>query len=787
MTPFGRWMPERLLGQGATAAVWLCHREDGERAAVKWLHGDDPAVAARFAQEARLLSTIDHLGIVRFRETGSCWGRMWMAMDFVEAADLRLWAEKARSRPPDERAHQAREMARCLALALAELHRMGRVHRDVKPANVLRAADGRPVLIDLGAVGIVGTTPAGAVGTRGFAAPEQLGGAGVDPRADQFGLGSTLHVLLTGRAFEGRPPSQLDPTVPADLDAVVLRLCAADPDARYADMAEVAAELDARSPEGLPLAGRQDAIDAVASALDGVAGGVGLLLRVAGARGSGRRWLAAIARQAAARRGVPFVATDEHSALAAARARLAAGERLLVMTAAPTAADRVIELLPLSVADLRRTLIGVAPRTPEPAREAERLHRLTGGNPAMVVALIDRYRQGDVLEVPADPQVDERRWLEGMDPDESTVAAALAVLPGAADLALIEQIALVPADAALPALVARGVAARAGSWWALAAEALRRPLLARSGEEESLRERAAVAFAARAPREEADPVLLLPASAIRAALAEGGPTERVAARWLALGGRLWETGDVLAARAAYREARARTSLPHIRSRAAVGVGISAMLAGDLDEALDALSAAATDASLAREADREAVALLDLCEARALAGEFDAALTCGRRALALAQGLRDRGLECAALRHLGVALLEAGRPREAAERLAEASALARATGDDEERIAAHVLRARAAMDERPGDRGAASAALDRLLPLLGERGRDPEGFHLLMRATWARAAATLGDVRQYQRAVGETDLAMAGARIVVRRRAEAELARAAACLSGGAHA
>ncbi len=803
MNPIGPWRPDRLLGQGAMAEVWLCEGPDGARAAVKWLTHDSPAMVERFVEEARVLASLAHPGIVRFVGRGLAEGRLWMAMAFVDGSDLRLFAEKLRTRPPDERGRRARSIARSLAESLGYLHAQGYVHRDVKPSNVLYGADDSVILTDFGVVSAIGVRPACVVGTRAYAAPEQLEGAVTDPRADQFGLGATLNVLLTGRPFGGRPPSQLDPTIPADLESIVLRLCADDPVRRFEDMAEVAEALGGAPAAAATLAGRQGATDVVAAALDRVASGTGLTIRVVGARGSGRRWLAGVARDAASRRGVGFVATEERASLDIARTRIAHGERILLMTAAPEPSDVTVDLAPLSVADLRRTVYSVAPRTEDTARIAERLHRLTGGNAGMVVALLAKHTQGDILSLPAAVVIDPARWLAGMDLDEEAVAGALAVLPGAAEIAVIEQIAATPAELVLPSLVERGVAARAGSWWVLAAEALRVPLLDALGDADGLRERAAQALAETRSPAPVDAALALDADGIERALAvpvpdgvadlvaggvadgvaDGAADEATSARWLRLGVLRWEEGDVVRALAAYRRARAMTADPARRSRASVGIGISSMLAGDLPAALDALSSAATDAALAREVDREVIALVDLCEARALAGEFDEALRCGNRALSLAQGLRDRRLECAALRHLGMALLDAGRPGEAAPKLAEASALARAVGDDEERVAAHVLRARAVMDERPGDRAAAAAALDRLLPLLGETGPDPEGFRLLMRATWARAAATLGDTRQYQRALAEADLELAGARIVVRRRAQEELGRARALAIG----
>ncbi len=819
----GPWKLDRLLGQGGMARVYRAVGDDGATVALKWLYRATPGILERFADEVRFLQRLDHPGVVGYRGNGVERGLPWVAMEYVEGQDLRVYTEKLRLRPPTERQVRTREIAGALCRALGYVHSQGLVHRDVKPSNILLESRGRLLLTDFGVACAADEDPpsGGAlIGTAAYAAPEQIAGRRVDGRADQYGLGCTLYYLLTGRRpFEEtdtaallhahlektpRPPSERDPTVAPDLEAFVLRLMAKDPGARFADMADAEAAISTSAPAGLPLAGRQATIDALAAALDRVAAGEGVVVRLVGQRGSGRSWIQSLAREAADRRGLVCVATDDATAFEAAAARVAAGTALLVVTTLPSVGATELLLAPLTLADLRRSAYAFAPATPDLARVSERLHRETGGNAAMALELFERHVEKGRIVLPDGPlTVDARRFVDNLDLDQEAVAGALAVLEEPAPVSLIEAVAQVPPEAALDALEARGVAGRTGDRWMLAAEALRGPLRARMPDPEQVEARVA-ALVAPATAAAVDPLLGDVAglcAAGRAAEAEARLVSALAgpevgdvrgARLVALGQLLWAAGEATGARAIFEESLTTLIDPAARRRATVALGIAALQTGDLDLALDRFTEAATDADLAGDAHTAALALMHLAEARALAGGLADALRAARRALALAEGLRDRALECAAIRHLGQVLLDAGLAAEAGRHLADASALARAADLAEERIAAQVLRARATLEERPESRTAAASALDRVLPQLRTvtppvggppaparpDDRDPEGFRLLARCVWANAAGNLGDVRMYRRALAEADPAAARGRLSLRLRADVLLARAA---------
>lgn len=143
--------------------------------------------------------------------------------------------------------------------------RLGVVHRDVKPANILLTRDGVSKLVDLG-LAVVARNQGGKVasngaaeGTVGYMAPEQVMGSAVDHRADQYSLGCTLYHLLTGRLpFSGRSaqevfmqhmrvpavhPHEVAPGVPLSLSRVVMTMMEKSPDDRYPDYASLRADL----------------------------------------------------------------------------------------------------------------------------------------------------------------------------------------------------------------------------------------------------------------------------------------------------------------------------------------------------------------------------------------------------------------------------------------------------------------------------------------------------------------------------------------------------------------
>ncbi|MSP55234.1 MAG: serine/threonine protein kinase [Myxococcales bacterium] len=828
----GRWTIDRLIGRGGMASVLLGiddavpEGEIGHLAAIKWLHSASPRIRARFAREVRVLRALSHPGIVRVIEAGEQDGRPWVALQFVDGPDLAQHALTLRKRPSAERAARARSYAVDLCEALAVIHDAGLVHRDVKPANVLLAPNGHVVLTDFGVVAELASdepvTQSGTlVGTAAWAAPEQLSDGDVDGRTDQYGLGATLYLLLTGqRPVEAtdaaeifrqvisgkiRAPANVDPTVPADLEAFVLRLLNARPEDRFPDMRAALASLGPAEVAGNALSGRQPAIDALARVLDTVAAGRGLLVEVRGAPLSGRAWLAGVARASGTRREIRVVTADDPLTLDAACDRLSAGEALLVLTSDPRGrvVDETIRLDPLSIADVRRSTHALAPGTQGLALVADQLHRWSGGNAGLFLALVAATRSGDAIVLgPAPPAVYTGGLLAGLDLDALTVAGALAAVPGAIDQDLVARIAQVSPQDSLDELARRGVAVRSeGEHWRLVAEALRLPILSSVPDADALLDRAAASLS---PDEtdDADPVLEQASRLERAGEGKQALTLLLSQpatlpRQLLVGRLEWCAGHLGPARAAFEGVLAGAPGGVLRARAAIGAGATALHLGNLQIALDRFSQAVTEAGIPGNAGAArghlVLACVNLAEARSLAGEAAMAIREAHRALDIATAERDRALECLAKRVLGRVQMDAGHLTEATATLADASALARATDLREERLIAHVLRAdlglrisaleAAAVQDRAARpsilKTAATGAQDRLLPLLGVigSGPDPEGWRPLTRAVYARVVARVGDAGGLRRWTVEAERLCEGVGVPGRVRVQIALADA----------
>ena len=279
----GPYRLEKQIGRGAMAEVYLAVDErTGERRALKVLRGSAGAAAsrseARFRREAQTLGKLHHPAIVTVHEIGEAGGRLYIAMDYVAGRTLgALIADERRARSGGELSDDATvdgidvnrvaRLVATLAGALHAAHQHDVIHRDLKPDNVLVDDQGQPHLLDFGLARDQAEASISAegdlAGTPYYMSPEQVLGerAELGPTTDVFSLGVLLYELLTlRRPFRGKdlgavlgviaeavvqPPSQLNPSLPRDLEAICLRALQREPENRYPTAQALADDLAA--------------------------------------------------------------------------------------------------------------------------------------------------------------------------------------------------------------------------------------------------------------------------------------------------------------------------------------------------------------------------------------------------------------------------------------------------------------------------------------------------------------------------------------------------------------
>ncbi|MBL8921974.1 MAG: serine/threonine protein kinase [Myxococcaceae bacterium] len=259
----GRFELVRRLGRGGMGEVFLAR--DGDRQVVlKRLlpHlAHDRVLGEAFLREAGVAARLSHPNIARVLELGEASGGFFFTMEYVEGCDVRALGPL----PVPVAAQIVADAARALEAAHSARDTAGRplgvVHGDVTPKNLLVSADGVTRLIDFGLAKVrANRDEDSAGGTWEYLAPEHALEGTTDERTDQFSLGVVAWELLTGRRlFAGdtdtltldqvvacrvTPPRQVNPAVPPELDALVMRMLARDPAARFPRCQDVAEGLE---------------------------------------------------------------------------------------------------------------------------------------------------------------------------------------------------------------------------------------------------------------------------------------------------------------------------------------------------------------------------------------------------------------------------------------------------------------------------------------------------------------------------------------------------------------
>lgn len=258
-----------ILGFGGMSEVHLArdlrlHRD----VAVKVLRADlarDPSFYLRFRREAQNAAALNHPAIVAVYDTGeaetSAGPLPYIVMEYVDGVTLRDIVHTEGPMPPK----RAIEVIADACQALNFSHQNGIIHRDVKPANIMISSTNAVKVMDFGIARAIAdsgnsvTQTAAVIGTAQYLSPEQARGDAVDARSDVYSLGCVLYEILTGEPpFTGDspvavayqhvredpiPPSERHEGISADLDAVVLKALAKNPENRYQTAAEMRADL----------------------------------------------------------------------------------------------------------------------------------------------------------------------------------------------------------------------------------------------------------------------------------------------------------------------------------------------------------------------------------------------------------------------------------------------------------------------------------------------------------------------------------------------------------------
>jgi serine/threonine protein kinase/tetratricopeptide (TPR) repeat protein len=314
-----RFDVRRQLGSGSFGAVYEAwDRERRAGVALKVLHSRRPDLLFRFKREFRALATVSHPNLARLYELFADGDRWFFSMELVSGVNLLAYVRRANGFDVD----RVRAAFAQLVEGVRALHQSRRIHRDLKPANALVTPAGRVVILDFGLVRETDgldpdITRTQIVGTPAYMAPEQLLEGRVVEASDWYAVGVMLFEALTGalphqaaalrRASAGvmealAGPRQIDPTVPADLDELCMRLLSPRPEDRPAAAAIVAALASPTPPsvpppsEAVPEAdlfvGRDDCLRTLAAAFDETRQGALSVVLLHGRSGIGKTALA---------------------------------------------------------------------------------------------------------------------------------------------------------------------------------------------------------------------------------------------------------------------------------------------------------------------------------------------------------------------------------------------------------------------------------------------------------------------------------------------------------------
>jgi eukaryotic-like serine/threonine-protein kinase len=261
----GKYEVVKLIGRGGMGTIYQARDSVLERSvALKVVSSLEvtPELRTRFFREAQACARLSHPNIVTIHDMGEDGGRLFIVMELLEGEELRQLIARRAPLELEEKLTVLRQL--CDGLSFA--HQKGIVHRDIKPANIFLVKNGRVKILDFGIAQIAAVATQGdltrtgmIMGTLRYMAPEQVRGR-ADHRSDIFSVAAVAYELLGGRPpFTGQDPLQileqlrtevppplaeLEPSLPPELSTIVERGMQKDPENRFADLGQMAQQLE---------------------------------------------------------------------------------------------------------------------------------------------------------------------------------------------------------------------------------------------------------------------------------------------------------------------------------------------------------------------------------------------------------------------------------------------------------------------------------------------------------------------------------------------------------------
>jgi serine/threonine-protein kinase len=258
----GKYHILELVGEGAMGVVYKAKDSVLDRTVAVKVMNDAIArheeLRARFLREAQAAASLQHPNVVSIYDLGEVGGHLYIAMEFVQGADLETLMQQRQPLSLQEKLDIVIDVLTGLTFA----HKRGIVHRDIKPANIRIAEDGRAKLMDFGVAHLTSsnlTSTGASLGTPIYMSPEQITGGKATPSTDVFAVGAVLYELLTGiKPFDAptlqglfykiltdkpKPIREAMPGLPSALDHIVEKAMAKDASQRYQSALDMANDL----------------------------------------------------------------------------------------------------------------------------------------------------------------------------------------------------------------------------------------------------------------------------------------------------------------------------------------------------------------------------------------------------------------------------------------------------------------------------------------------------------------------------------------------------------------